>query len=293
MNRAGFSNGESRTRQTRFTPCPSKIYGVDFSGAKNAGTKIWVTNAVTVGNTLGIEDCYQARDLPHSASERDRCLGALRSFIAVQKSCAVGLDFPFSLPRTLVKANSWQGFVLTFASRYPDPEQFREDCRRSAVGPESQSKRETDIEAKTPWCAYNLRIYKQTYYGIRDVLAPLVRGGLAYVLPMQRDATPDKPWLLEVCPASTLQKRCLYLLPYKRSDKESMMRRTRILDGLQQTSAISIESSTLRSKILNDSHGDALDSVIAALATFCALGNPARLFDPGASAYRLEGHVYV
>jgi hypothetical protein len=271
---------------------PSKVYGIDFSGAKNAGSKVWIASAVIIGNALQIEDCYQAKDLPDSDAERDRCLGTLRHFISEQKACAFGLDFPFGLPRKLIKDNDWEEFVLYFGSRYSDPEQFRKDCRTATGGPESKSKRETDIEAKTPWCAYNLRIYKQTYYGIRDLLAPLVRGQLAYVIPMQRKL-PGKPWLFEVCPASTLKNINLYLSPYKKRDMESRVHRERIIEGLEETGTIRIKSSELRLKILGDWHGDALDSVIAAFATFRALSNPACISLPGSSAYELEGYVYV
>ena len=65
-------------------------------------------------------------------------------------------------------------------------------------------RRVTDIEARTPLSPYNRRIYKQTYYGIRDVIAPLIASGAACALPMQA-AIPDRAWLLEICPASTLE----------------------------------------------------------------------------------------
>jgi hypothetical protein len=52
-------------------------------------------------------------------------------------------------------------------------------------------------------------LFRQTCFGIRSVLAPLVRDGLVSVVPMQRPAA-DKPWLLEICPASTLKARNLY-----------------------------------------------------------------------------------
>jgi hypothetical protein len=96
---------------------------------------------------------------------------------------------------------------------------------------------------------------------IHSLLAPLVRGQLACVLPMQSAAS-DKPWLLEVCPASTLQKLRLYLLPYKKSDKKSRVRRARIIEGLEETGTMRVKPPTLRLKILNDWRGDALDSVI-------------------------------
>jgi hypothetical protein len=71
------------------------------------------------------------------------------------------------------------------------------------------------------------------------------------------------------------------------------MRRARIIEGHEETGTIRDKSSTLRSKILNDWHGDALDSVIAAFATCRALSNPAHLSDLGTSAYAFEGYIYI
>jgi len=139
---------------------PSRVYGVDFSGAKKAGTKIWIASATIVGDALEIEDCCQAKDLPGSAAERDQCLGALRHFISAQKTCAFGLDFPFGLPKKVVKANSWEEFVLSFSNHYPDPEQFREICWVAAGN--CEERRETDRISQTPFSPYNRRLYRQT-----------------------------------------------------------------------------------------------------------------------------------
>jgi len=269
---------------------PSCVYGIDFSGAKKAGTKIRVTSATIAGDALKIEDCRQAKDLPGSATERDRCLGTLQHFISTQKACAFGLDFPFGLPRALAEANSWEKFVLSFSNHYPSPEKFRDMCRAAAGGYELR--RLTDEESDTPWSPYNLRLYRQTYFGIRDVLGPLVRDKMAYVLPMQR-ASKGKPWLFEVCPASTLKKIGLYLVPYKGANKEKRVRRTRILEGIEETGVILIQTSALRAKVLDDPDGDALDSVIAAFATFRAFLNLARSTVQGSDSYALEGYVYV
>jgi hypothetical protein len=270
---------------------PSKVYGVDFSGAKKAGNKIWIASAVVLGNAIQIEDCYQARDLPDSAVERDRCLGALRSFISSKKACAFGLDFPFSLPIKLIKANRWEDFVLSFANRYSEPEQFRKICWESAGNREK--KRDTDEVAKTPFSPYNLRLYRQTYYGIRDVLAPLVKGQVVCVFPMQ-SWLPVKPWLLEVCPASTLRRMGLYQ-PYKGRNKGRDKRgnRAHILEGIENTRVVIIKRSTLRTTILDDPDGDALDSVIAAFATFRAIGALADSSVSVTSNSMLEGYIYI
>lgn len=270
--------------------CPSCVYGVDFSGAKNAGTKIWIASATITGDVLKLHDCHPAEVLPGSARDCDQCLVALRRFITTQKTCAFGLDFPFGVPHDLVKANNWEEFVLSFGGRYPNPEQFREAFRTAAYGHEY--KRVTDRENQTPLCPYNLRLYRQTFFGIRDILAPLVREQLVCVLPMQ-NISPNKPWIFEICPASTVKKQLGIKSFYKGGTEEKYFVRKSILHRMEETSVLLIPDFSLRSRILNDRHGDALDSVIAAFATFRALGNPACFSVPRTDAYAFEGYVYV
>ncbi len=270
---------------------PSRVYGVDFSGAKDAGKKIWIASGVIEDGVLRIEDCRRGDALTGSGKGRDRCLTALRDFIERQEgACAFGIDFPFGLPRALVKQDNWEDFVLSFPGSYSNPEEFRYICRVAAGG--SELKRVTDRESRTPFSSYNLRLYRQTYFGIRDVLHPLVRDRLAYVLPMQ-SALPDRPWVLEICPASTLKRENLYLRYYKRGTDESYATRARILEGIEATGILSIPAREVRSAVLEDRHGDALDSVIAAFATFRAIRNPVCLTVEDNEAYTLEGYVYV
>lgn len=272
------------------SPClPSKVYGIDFSGAKKAGTKIWIASGIIVENALQIEDCRQAKELL-GATERDQCLSQLRNFISTQKACAFGLDFPFGLPKKVIKANSWKEFVLSFGNRYPDPEQFRKICWATAGN--CEERRDTDRNNKTPFSPYNRRLYRQTYYGIRDVLAPLVRDQLASVLPMQR-TSPSGPWLFEICPASTL-KRMGLRQPYKghKKDRDRRVTRAHILEGIERTGIVIIKPSVSRLTILDDPGGDALDSVIAAFATFRAVRGLVNSTVPGTGNYILEGYVY-
>jgi hypothetical protein len=82
---------------------PHHIYGIDFSGAKDAAMKIRIAKSIVKGETLLIEDCFGARDLPNSGNELDKCLPALKDFIKEHQDAAFGLDFPFGLPYVLVE----------------------------------------------------------------------------------------------------------------------------------------------------------------------------------------------
>ena len=264
-----------------------QVFGVDFSGASDAGRKIWIAAGSIEDDTLHIHDCLRGATLPGSARARDRCLAALRAFIVRAGASIFGLDFPFGLPAGLIQQPRWEDFVRAFPDRYSDPDAFRQACFASADGREL--KRVTDVEAQTPFSPYNLWLYRQTYFGLRDVLYPLVRDRAVSVLPMQR-AEIGKPWLIEICPASTLKQHDLYA-PYKGKSIERRAMRQHILRALKRSEPIELTASA-RSAALNDAEGDALDSIIAALAAFRAVHSPG-LTARNRSPYALEGHVYV
>ena len=215
-------------------------------------------------------------------------LAALTNAIARVYASVLGPDA--LLYQALVKQKkSWEDFVLSFPGNYFAPEEFRRLCHEASGGHEI--KRITDIESQTPFSPYNLRLYRQTYHGIRDVLHPLVRDQLVCVLPMQ-SALPGKPWILEICPASTLKRKGLYL-SYKGRTNAHHAARAFVLESLEATGPLSIPAQGVRSAILEDRGGDALDSVIAAFATFRTLRHPALLAVESSDAYALEGYVYV
>ena len=263
------------------------VYGVDFSGANDAGKKIWIARGIIEEDMLLITECFQAEDLPGSGRDRKSSLTALKEFTSEQKDSIFGLDFPFGIPSVLVKEESWDKFVLSFRVTYTSPWEFRKECRSASGGKEL--KRFTDFKTKTPFSPYNLRLYRQTYFGIRDVLGPLIRNYAVCVLPMQ-EPLPDRAWVLEICPASTLKREKLSL-SYKGRGEEHRITRVRILDSIEKTGVLKIKGSSLRVTIVDNSGGDALDSVIAAFATFRALRN-GFVFDRN-SPYDLEGWVYV
>jgi hypothetical protein len=267
-----------------------RVYGVDFSGAQDAGRRIWLAEGAVREAGLRIERCYPAEELSGSGRRRQAALGALRRLVTRMPGAAFGLDFPFGLPLPLLEGTgSWEAFVLSFPRDYPMADAFRQNCR--ARHPAGELKRETDRETKTPFAAYNLRLYRQTYYGIREVLYPLVRDGAACVLPMQA-RRPDRAWVLEICPASTLKWAGLPSQLYKTGTAEGRQTREAILAGIEAQGQIEVASGKLRARIVEEEGGDALDSVIAAWATYRAVTAPEA--DVRAKrAYALEGYVYA
>jgi hypothetical protein len=265
----------------------SNFMGVDFSGGKNAGDKIWVSRGKIENGVLHVYSCDRMSDL-HGSENREIALTHLREMISSLEDGVAGLDFPFSIPRELIGHSRWDLFAKQFGESYPDEHDFRRRCFTKAKNKEL--KRLTDSEMKTPFCPYNLRLYRQTYFGIRDVLAPLVTEDRVCVAPMQC-IVPGKPLVVEICPASTLKLLNLYR-QYKGKAPEHRRERAAILDGLESRRLVTIDAK-VRPKLLKDTEGDALDSVVAALAAFRALGQIERKLDSARAEYLVEGFVYA
>jgi hypothetical protein len=272
--------------------CPRQrrwVHGIDFSGAKDAGHKIWIASGFIEEGVLHIKECRRAEALPNASRERSRCLTALLDFIAKSEDGILGFDFPFGLPSPLVKKDRWEDFVLSFPGTFPNSREFRNICREAIKG--AELKRLTDLEHRTPFSPYNLRLYRQTYFGIGYLLEPLVRNQMASVLPMQ-NALPYQPWVIEICPAATLKKENVYC-SYKGKGKEYYNARAVILEKLEGLGFLQISEPEMRSIVLEDFHGDALDSIIAAFAAFRALDNLVSLIEMKNNAYAIEGYVFV
>jgi hypothetical protein len=270
---------------------PAAIYGIDFSGALNAGRKIWISLAGIKEGALEIRDCFRGLSLPNSGKRLPDCLSALVTFIASHKNSIFGLDFPFGVPRAMVEnfgCETWTGFIAAFPEKFLSPKQFQRDCKE--VLGNREVKRTTDRESATPFSPYNLRLFKQTYFGITGVLYPLLKNGSACVIPMQ-EVSGDKPLILEICPRSTLLKEKIVAKKYKGKSKEHGENRRYILKRLLEKQVIVPKQ--LRRVILDDTAGDALDSVIAAYSASQALFNPTFPFPPGWKRdYAIEGYVY-
>jgi hypothetical protein len=266
-----------------------RIYGVDFSGAKKAGNKIWITSGHIVDGTLFAEGCFPAHEIPNGGRDRQQCLNALVDFVASNHHAVFGFDFPFSLPADVVPDTSdWETFVTGFSNEFRSPQDFYESCKSRGgelPGEKIEYKRTTDKRAEAPFCPYNLRIKSQTYYGIRDLLSPLVEEEKACILPMQT-AEESKPWVLEICPSSTLRHEELPRQGYKDSGASAESVREQIVKGLENMGVRLPEG--IRHTAIEETDGDALDSIIALVAAARAAYDR-----PDVDANRSEGHIYV
>lgn len=264
-----------------------RFIGVDFSGARDAGKAIWIAEGCPVDGGLEIERLRRASDLPDGGTDRSAALIALRTHLADQDNALIGLDFPFSLPGELVDAPDWAGFARGFAGRYSDPEAFRDACRGRTGGKEL--KRRTDRRTATPFCAYNLRLYRQTYWGIAQILSPLATDSRVAIVPVL-DRPGASATLAETCPASSLKRLDCYR-PYKGREPALVEARRSILGRLEREGLRC--SDAIGSTAVEDSGGDALDALIAAMTMWRVANVRGARFQARDTIDALEARVFA
>lgn len=263
------------------------MIGVDFSGARDAGNKIWIAEGSSHSDGVAISRCFPAHDLPDSTTQKDKALAALVTYFADASDAIIGCDFPFSLPAPLIAEATWTGFVQNFARTYPTPDDFRAVCMSAAGGKEL--KRRCDVIARVPFSAYNLRLYRQTWEGIASVIAPLIADDRARVIPVQPSAL-EKPILVETCPASLLKAEDLYP-SYKGATAAHRDARRKILSSLVRRKTLRPLASSLRRAVLDDKGGDALDAIIAAICATRASRDP-RATQCADDIERIEARIF-
>ncbi len=167
---------------------PRRVFGVDFSAARDAGNHIWVCRAHPGANGIRIESVDPLAELPGGAVHRDDALSALVQKVTESPRSAWGLDFSFALPapvlETLAPAPRGYAQQLAMVARFEDADALRQRCSEACR--DRELRRRADDEASTPFSPYNLRIYKQTYHGMVDVLRPLQGRPEVAVLPFDQ-----------------------------------------------------------------------------------------------------------
>lgn len=102
----------------------------------------------------------------------------------------------------------------------------------------------------------------------------------------------EKTWVFEICPASTLKHESLYYR-YKGNTAAHLRSRTRILDCLVEKGLIDTISLKVRKMALEDTQGDALDSIIAGAATYRALLSYNNYHTEVSDVYEIEGYIFI
>ncbi|WP_254839256.1 DUF429 domain-containing protein [Natronomonas marina] len=269
-----------------------EVRGVDFSGSAEPGCDIWLADGRFDGDRLEVLSCRPAAEA-FGATARKPVLEALAESLRTREG-TTGLDFSFGLPAALLppEIDGWAESVEWFAREFreADADGMREALKRRARASDADGvelKRRTDdaVRANSP---YSFITYYQTLYGVRDLLAPLVADGAVSAPPMQ---APGDPNLVEIYPAGTLRRLDTVDEGYKEATGEARGRREEILAALDAETALEVRiDDEVRERAVAESGGDALDSVVAAVATARAVD---RGFEPTTPHDEREGCIYV
>jgi hypothetical protein len=276
---------------------------VDFSGARLAGRNTWLARVerrvrAAGGPPYQLAALARLEDLCGTA-ERAPALAHLVALIAASDRALWALDFPFGLPVEVIdEGPGWRAqFALLRAWGEDDYGVGLECVRRAeARGGPRHIRRLTDLEERAPFDPYHYRIIYQTFYGMRDVLRPLLRRTQTAILPFQyRRLATARRVLVEACPASTLKRLGLPHQNYKQPEGGPLTlvrRRTRrvILEGL--TAHVEIAAAERR-RIMRNGGGDALDAVLAAVGALRAWRAADHQQIARHARYPREGRLYV
>ena len=279
------------------------IYGVDFSGAKLAGENTWVAHLVPAPlkrhpDRLRLLALHRLTRLAGSA-ERAPALAALVKHIRSSDGALWAMDFPFGLPVEVMPPDAtWLDQLDWLTGWGEDAYGLGLECIRRArfAGLGMHVRRLSDTEAKAPFDAYHYRIIYQTFFGMRDVVAPLARTPRTAVLPFQyRRLKTARRVLVESCPSSALKKLGLPHQNYKQPAGGPLTRirrrtRHRLLDWLSELVVI---GPTHRRVMMRNGGGDALDAVIAAAGAAKGVRDADHAAIARHPRYRREGRMFV
>lgn len=272
-----------------------RVYGVDFSGAKLAGLNAWVaqldvaTKRIVALDRLGGLAGNDARRVS---------MAYLVDAIKTSHNALWAIDFPFALPIEIIGPDdSFDDQLAWLAAQPDDAYAFGRLCVERALsrGYGMHVRRDTDRETKTPFDCYHYRIICQTFYGMRNVMAPL-RGSPGTILPPFDDMEqPFERAIVESCPGSTLKRWGAPHNNYKQPqggplEPKRLRNRRLILDAIRVHAQLN--AGTVR-KIQRNGGGDALDAVLAAVGGWESWQST----DPAAlrehPRYRREGRIFA
>jgi hypothetical protein len=280
------------------------VYGVDFSGAKEAGRNLWVARLDPIPARrknaqrfrLAALDCLESLC---GTATRAVALAHLVELVRDSDAALWGFDFPFGLPVELFpRAAGWPEQFTFLGEWGEEAYACGLECIRRArlLGDKMHIRRTTDYDARAPFDCYHYRIIYQTFYGMRDVVAPLMRSPGTAVLPFQyRKLSRARRVVVECCPSSVLKKLGLPHQNYKQPAGGPLIpkrRRTRrtLLDWLGRLVKVGDRE---RRVMMRNPGGDALDAVIAAIGAARAVETADHSAIARHPRYPREGYLFV
>jgi hypothetical protein len=237
------------------------LHGVDFSGADSGGAaKIRVVDRdldaprapVTARGQLDRKGLVRAvlASAAESSSSGQRHLWRI--------DASGGL--PLSLLAELEQPQDWLA-MAKWMQGFGAPRQWRSQVRQVT---RREPRRTCDNAMSTPMAPLNLRVFKQTWTFVCEVLLPLADAGIG-IEPM-RPVAGASVAVCEGCPASVLAAKGWAKRGYKGSGEPPMQARAEILrqlrhDGMNVPQALAEQAT-------QDTEGDVIDALLLATPPF-------------------------
>lgn len=244
------------------------IHGVDFSGAESGGAhKIRI--ATRHGRTTPVQV---------ERADRKGLLERIRASAADGRPHLWRIDAPMGLAMpTLEEAgvSGWKGCADWMAG-FAGARDWRSGLRTLT---RQEPRRACDHELSTPMPPTNLRVFKQTWTFICEVLLPLAEEGVR-IEPCVA-GTSNAVVICEGCPASVLNARGWPKRGYKGAGEPPRALRAQLLRQLGEWGVV--VPPAMAEEATRDEEGDLLDAIILATPPFAAVV-PA--------VGRVEGWVY-
>lgn len=261
MSRPAFSAASTTSSVVR--------HGVDFSGASSGGS------GIRIATRTGDGEVADLRRVDRPGLRREMLDG-----LGDDATHVWSIDAPFGLPRATLEAcgveDSWEASVRWMAS-FADPREWRRAVRQRS---RKEPKRVADHASATPLASMNLRVFKQTWTVMVELLAPIAAEGVR-VEPLAgpRDSSVV---VTEGCPASLLKRAGDSAKGYKGREAPHRLRREQILSNAISTLGLRVSDPVAR-RCVDDHGGDDLDAVLLTIDPLVTVA-PAEA--------RVEGWVY-
>jgi hypothetical protein len=282
----------------------ASVYGVDFSGARQAGRNIWIARTEPRARGRLTLVALDRLETLCGTAERTVCLAELVRLVNASESALWGFDCPFGMPLELFPPPAKWTDQFAFLAEYgADAYACGVECiartKRMPAGPLRTAlhcRRQTDLDVKAPFDAFHYRMIYQTFFGIRDLVQPLALTPGTAVLPFQyRKLARAKRVAVECCPTSVLKKHGLPHQNYKQPKGGPLTRlrlctRRAILAGMDKWVRIGERH---RRAIMRNPGGDALDAVIAAVGALHGVREADHAAIARHDRFPREGRMYV
>ena len=230
------------------------IHGVDFSGS-DAGGEAGIRVATRQGGPEGVVDRIERID---RAGLRRRIIAGLET--GDQHRWLI--DAPFGIPLATLEAcgieATWEATVRWMAS-FDSPRDWRRGVRSMT---RKEPRRVADRNSWTPLASMNLRIFKQTWTAMVELLVPLAAAGVR-VEPLAGPLGSNVV-VAEGCPASLLKRAGDSARGYKGRTEGNRQRRNEILAIARSDWGLSVQEEAA-SQALAGQGGDDLDALLLTL----------------------------